>query len=158
MSTVTSNALARRVHHYRYACQLDCWIDDAERIVMRPLGVGALEVPATLGDLLCHRLQILSPGCPVVIHNNQRMTILTRPESHDPALDDALLPLRACLLKSTDLVVLPSPATEASGFRRWASAPRDSFRPTTETVIRIADNITGRGRLAMRYGRGGGFQ
>ncbi|MBF6064706.1 hypothetical protein IU500_24720 [Nocardia terpenica] len=158
MYAVTTDNLADRVLHYRYVHELNCWVDDAERIVMHPVEVGALEVPATLGEPLCRRLQDLFPGCPIIGHNNQRMTILTRPEAHESGLDDVLLSLGAALVESTALVVLPSPATEASGYRWWASTPRDAFRPRLETVIRVADQISGRGCLVMRYGRGGGFR
>ncbi|MEG8181921.1 hypothetical protein GZH49_25830 [Nocardia terpenica] len=158
MYTATTDDLSERVRHYRNVYELNCWADDAERIVMHPVDVGALEVPATLGESLCRRLQDLIQGCPVIGHSNQRMTILTRPEAHESGLDDVLLSLRATLVESTALVVLPSPATEASGYRRWASTPRNAFRPRLETVIRLADQISGRGCLVMGYGRGGGIR
>ncbi|QIS21384.1 hypothetical protein [Nocardia terpenica] len=113
-------------------------------------------MPSPLGEGVHNRLREIGTSCPIFAHDRGMWTFLTqRRIGADPIVDAMLLGLGARIESYGQEIVLPSPLTEKDGVRQWVSVPYDQFRPSMDTVVYVADYVSGRRCLAMRHGRGG---
>ncbi|MCX4096282.1 hypothetical protein [Nocardia sp. alder85J] len=140
MTTFTGQTVADRVlmqaHHYRTNGRLYCRIDSTNsRILLRATDVGAVTMPAVVGELVRARFRSYAAG-PIFAHG-ERWTFLTLPHRLDSDLGTvaALNSHNAQIVPNGATLLLPSPGDPFSDCRRWIVAPQDALRPTMHTVI-----------------------
>ncbi|WP_454194912.1 DNA-directed RNA polymerase subunit beta [Nocardia sp. Marseille-Q1738] len=139
-TVVLADTPVSRCRFYQRVCGLPARIDpQMGRIFVLSGSVGAITMPAQLGALVKNHLNRAAPAGPIVSHpRSKRWTFLIRPDVHDEMpLFTELFRLNATLSPIGAQIALPSPVDEAGavGFRLWAQAPRDSYRPSGLAVI-----------------------
>lgn len=112
-------------------------VSGSGRIVLCPLPawLGAVVMPERLGAKVIERFASSECSGPVIAHpHSGRMTFLTGP----PAEDEHRFGRRLLSLNTgvgASCVVLPSPADERTGFRRWVSPPCRGYVPPMPAVL-----------------------
>ncbi|MEV6138186.1 hypothetical protein AB0L63_19400 [Nocardia sp. NPDC051990] len=122
---------------YRHVCGLDAFVrDGVGPIFMRVGGVGAVRMPAPLGQRVHDRL--VGPG-PVVIEidgaSRACWTMLTGAVGHhlwDVATFGMLSAVETRLVPDGYEIRLPTPR---DGRFRWLVMPKDGYRPSPDHVI-----------------------
>ncbi|MBF6135801.1 hypothetical protein IU501_22680 [Nocardia otitidiscaviarum] len=107
------------------------------RIMLEVGAVGAVTMPAELGHRVRARLRARCG--PVIAHpRSARWTFLTGPTDNS-YLDMTLVAdlFRDCagVALPGSRIVLPSPADERGGYRRWVCPPEGDFRPELAEVL-----------------------
>ncbi|MEU2089836.1 DNA-directed RNA polymerase subunit beta [Nocardia beijingensis] len=137
-----SDPTLTRCLRYRHVYGLPCYVhEETRRITLRAGAVGAVTVPEQLGRMVHTDLARQYLLGPVIAHGSGRWTILVRPDDTHQLADDtgifiALLRASATIVPDGGEILLPSPTDERTGYRWWAVAPRDTFRPHITTVVR----------------------
>ncbi|MEV6320893.1 DNA-directed RNA polymerase subunit beta [Nocardia sp. NPDC051787] len=139
-TVVLADTPVSRCQFYQRVCGLPARIDpQMGRIFVLSGSVGAITVPAQLGALVKNHLNQAAPAGPIISHpRSKRWTFLIRPDVRDEMpLFTELFRLNATLSPIGAQIALPSPADDAGavGFRLWAQAPRDSYRPSGLAAI-----------------------
>ncbi|WP_327115408.1 DNA-directed RNA polymerase subunit beta [Nocardia sp. NBC_01730] len=148
----TPDPTLARCLHYRHVGGLPCFVHtETRRITMRAGDIAAVTVPERLGRIVHKDLANEYLLGPVIAHGSRRWTILARPDdTNSIALDSdifvALLRAAATIVPDGGEIVLPSPADETTGYRRWVVAPRDAFRPHISTVVQSIITCAGTGQ------------
>ncbi|WP_280387712.1 hypothetical protein [Nocardia wallacei] len=140
--------IEKRIAQYNAAFGIPCRIDHGGRIVMRLTDIGAVKMPVALGEATRDRMRVLGIGCQIV-GEADAWTFLVRPYriDADPVLGAIALGLGIEAIRCGEAIRLPSPGDQSC---RWVAGPRDAFRPSVETVLHVADLISGT-RPAMRF-------
>ncbi len=123
--------------YYRHVCGLDAFVrDGVGAIFVRVGGVGAVRMPAPLGQRVHDRL--VQPG-PIVIESDDASrtwwTVLTSAVGHhlsDVATFGMLAAAEARLVQYGYEIRLPTPR---DGRFRWLVMPKDAYRPPPDRVI-----------------------
>lgn len=142
--TAAQEALAR-CRRYRKEHGLYGVVDPALGRIMLEVGaVGAVTMPADLGTRVRDHLRGRARCGPVIAHpRSGRWTFLTGP-TDDSYLDTALFAdlFRDCagVALPGSHIVLPSPADEHTGYRRWICPPEKDFRPELAEVVSATRN------------------
>lgn len=152
MTTSVTDDAESRVRLYQDLFHIDCW-NTYGHIVVRAIDIGAVTAPIVLGRSVRTRLRELRLPCPIIEHDSNRWTFLTRTVTGAEQFSAVLLALDASIVDYGAAILLPSPMSEASRRRCWVDTPAGSARPETEAIVRIVDHISGRRALAMRSGR-----
>lgn len=144
-----------RCHFYRRVCDLPANIDPPQlgRIVMKVGHVGALTMPAHLGQSVKVRMQQAGSDLgPVVSHpRRNRWTFLIRPDIPDDVrLFAEMYRLDVSVVRTGGTVALPSPADKGAQFRRWIEPPCCTFRPSGLAVVDTIRACSGRYRPVRR--------
>ncbi|MET7991760.1 hypothetical protein ABZU76_12695 [Amycolatopsis sp. NPDC005232] len=131
---------ARRCEYYRLQCGLPVRLVEDNRIVLRLGGaLGAVTMPAELGDDVGRSLLLRSAAAPAIVHpGGKRWTFLTGPGSATLDHVQALVPLGLSVVGDGAWVVLPSPETEALGMWVWARGSAWTEPPAQATVLATA--------------------
>ena len=135
----TVESATDRCRRYLRVHQLPAVIEaESQRIVFRVDWVGAICMPAELGDQVRDALGVMRG--PVVVHPRaNRYTFLTGPHHTRVEVDLDIFPrmfrVFAAVVPQGGTVVLPSPADEANGFRAWIDPPEGTFLPPQHVVI-----------------------
>ncbi|MFG1791567.1 DNA-directed RNA polymerase subunit beta [Nocardia sp. NPDC049149] len=131
-----------RCSYYREMCGLPAKIDPPTlgRITFRAGSIGALTMPAPLGDTV--RMHMLSHGSTVgpIIANlgSNRWTYLIRPDLPDTDVRLSFELERADVtVVRTGSIVLPSPTAESWAQRRWIRLPHNSVRSSGLRVVEV---------------------
>ncbi|MEV6770851.1 hypothetical protein AB0N05_19735 [Nocardia sp. NPDC051030] len=137
--TATQEALAR-CRRYRKEHGLYGIVDSALGRIMLEIGaVGAVTMPADLGARVRDRLLVRQHCGPVIAHpRSGRWTFLTGPNDNsylDAALFADMFRDCAAVALPGSHIVLPSPADEHNGYRRWIRPPEGDFRPELTEVV-----------------------
>ncbi|MGW4768662.1 DNA-directed RNA polymerase subunit beta [Nocardia sp. NPDC004278] len=145
-----------RCHFYRRVCDLPANIDPPQlgRIVMKVEHVGALTMPAHLGQSVkFHMQQQGSDLGPVSSHpRRNRWTFLIRPDiPDDVGLFTEMYRLDVSVVRAGGTIALPSPADKGAQFRRWIEPPRCTFRPSGLAVVDAIRASSGRYRPVRRW-------
>ncbi|WP_330229862.1 DNA-directed RNA polymerase subunit beta [Nocardia sp. NBC_00508] len=108
------------------------------RIVVRADRVGAITMPARLGQEVKALMQVRRSGLgPIISHpRSRRWTYLVRPDLPDEVrLFAELFRLDVSIARGGAQIALPSPADRPPCFRVWVEPPRDTFRPSGAIVV-----------------------
>ncbi|MFD6155454.1 hypothetical protein ACFWF7_12555 [Nocardia sp. NPDC060256] len=140
--TTMQDAIAR-CRRYRKDHGLYGVVDPALGRIMLEVGaVGAVVMPAALGRRVRARLIEEAPedrAGPIVGHpRSDRWTFLTGPTDNsylDTELFADLFRVCASVALPGSNIVLPSPADEGSGYRKWIAPPESDFRPEMGDVL-----------------------
>ncbi|WP_225725513.1 DNA-directed RNA polymerase subunit beta [Nocardia sp. JCM 34519.1] len=135
-----SDTTRSRCAYYRNICGIPAGIDaEFDRIIVRAGVVGAIAMPAELGtrvqDAMRHNRRTLGP---IVSHSKSgRWTFLVRPDlsTEDIRLFAETFRINVSVAPVGGEIVLPSPADDLSGRRRWVVPPLDTFRPSGAIVM-----------------------
>ncbi|GAB4590320.1 hypothetical protein [Nocardia sp. IFM 10818] len=134
--SLSCDTVTSRCQYYRDVLRLPAAVSPCgNRIVMRSDLVSGLVLPYPLAERACECLAEREALGPVVGHMRAgRATILTCwSEGSEFAENPALLRLNVtCAVKS---IVLPTPADEQSGYRRWIVQPHSTFLPSMHTAV-----------------------
>lgn len=129
-----------RCAFYRIICGLDARVQsDFERIVVTVGGdLGAVSAPTELAART--KVQLLRGGVrigPIVSHlRSSQWTFLVCPHTTiDKALHATLFRERVSVCAAGSQVALPAPVRRHLGFRCWAVAPTDTYRPASTVVV-----------------------
>lgn len=142
----TSEDAVTRVHYYRNVCGIPCGPHgDSDRITLHIRDIGALSMPASLGERTHDRMLLAGVSGPIFSHDIDRWTFLTGPHQlgGEMTLVARLNALNVQIVPIGAEVLLPSPADEVSRRRRWIAKPRDMFRPSIGTVLNALGHVTG---------------
>jgi hypothetical protein len=141
----TDESAVTRAHYYSDVCGIPCGPPgEADRIILHAWDVGALAMPSALGERVHDRMRLVGASGPIFSHDTDRWTFLTRPHrlGGDLGLAARLNRFNAQLVPSGAEILLPSPADEDMGRRRWVVQPGDMFRPLMETLMSALGNAT----------------
>lgn len=136
-----AESTTQRCQRYRRELQLHAEIlpDSRTRIVVQTDPISAVMMPSRLGAQCAELLAEGGPLGPVIEHpGSSRWTFLT--DGHYPEGLSADM-LRWNIGIASKYIVLPSPADEQRGFRRWIHEPRTGFRPSTREILRTVPRI-----------------
>ncbi|WP_328438325.1 DNA-directed RNA polymerase subunit beta [Nocardia puris] len=127
-----------RCDFYRAVCDLPAVIDASGRISFSTGMVGALRMPADLGQRVKAGLdrQKLGGG-PVISHpRSHTWLFLVRPDiPESPDDEPSLWRNHVHVIRRGGSVALPGPSESRSQYRAWISAPRSAFRPSGLVVL-----------------------
>ncbi|MFI5780306.1 hypothetical protein [Nocardia sp. NPDC051570] len=149
MTAEAPDGITERVRYYRTICGLPCGPHaNSGRIILRTWDIGAITLPMPLGEGVHEHLVAANTPGPVIGHDNDRWTLLTRPHrlDGDMMLAARLHAINAHLVPCGATVLLPGPDDEAARRMRWILKPRDMFRPAMETVLAALDYVVEAGR------------
>ncbi|MTE11892.1 hypothetical protein [Nocardia aurantiaca] len=137
--TATQEALAR-CRRYRKDHGLYGVVDSALGRIMLEVGaVGAVTMPANLGQRVRDRLMARHRCGPIIAHpRSGRWTFLTGPTDdsyHDTALFSDLFRDCVSVALPGSNIVLPSPSDEHSAYRAWTHPPEGDYRPELAEVL-----------------------
>ncbi|MFI9506302.1 DNA-directed RNA polymerase subunit beta [Nocardia sp. NPDC052566] len=128
-----------RCAFYRHTCGLPAGIHpEIGRIVVKAGAVGAITMPATLGqrvrDDLLHKRIALGP---IISHaRSGRWTFLVRPDVRDDVqVFGELFRLNVSIVPIGGEIALPSPDDARTGYRQWVVPPRDNARPSGLDIV-----------------------
>lgn len=118
-----------------------------KRIIVNSILVSGLVLPSPMADQLADVLNSRDQLGPVIAHpGSARSTVLAGP-SDGPEPDATCVPEPDATAEALSLlnaavvigeIVLPSPADELRGYRRWSVVPRTNFLPSLREVIAAA--------------------
>lgn len=151
-----------RCEYYRRALHLPAMLSSCgNRIVVRSDLVSGLVIPLWLAGPTCEYLAERDVLGPVVGHIQAgRATILTCGSEGSEFAEDAGL-LRLNVTGAVKSIVLPTPADEQSGYRRWIVQPHSTFLPSMHTAVAaVLEAATGWPRRGpdIPPAHGGSFQ
>ncbi|GGK54438.1 hypothetical protein [Nocardia camponoti] len=138
--SATQDALAR-CRHYRKSNGLYGVVDSNLGRIMLEIGaVGAVVMPATLGERVRGLLTSRGQRCgPVIAHpRSGRWTFLTGPTDNsylDTVLFAEFFRVCASVALPGSEIVLPSPADERTRYRVWVNEPVGDYRPDFAQVV-----------------------
>ncbi|WP_063043230.1 hypothetical protein [Nocardia pseudovaccinii] len=131
----SAETTAQRCRHYQRDLGLPAVImpDTETRIIVQTGPVSAVVMPSRLATEVIAEQQ--GPLGPVIEHPaSRRWAFLTGPSGPCPeSLTPALL--RWNIGVASNYIVLPSPADERRGFRRWIHEPHNRFRPSMREIL-----------------------
>ncbi|QIS22897.1 hypothetical protein [Nocardia terpenica] len=148
--------IGERARFYRNICGLPCRADaNSGRIVLQAGDIGAVTLPMSLGEQVHGRLTAAGAAGPVIGHDTDRWTLLTRPHGYggDIVLAAELNAFNVQLVPPGATVLLPSTLDDPSGRIRWVAPPRDDFRPAMDAVLDTLDYVLDvrRDRMRLAY-------
>ncbi|MET7770436.1 hypothetical protein [Nocardia sp. NPDC005366] len=137
--TAIQDAFAR-CRRYRKEHRLYGVVDASLGRIMLEVGaVGAVVMPASLGEHVRDLIGARGPLGPIIAHpRSGRWTFLTGPTDNsylDIALFSDLFRVCASVAQPGSRIVLPSPSDEHGGYRCWVAAPQRDYRPGLAEVV-----------------------
>ncbi|MFB8279560.1 DNA-directed RNA polymerase subunit beta [Nocardia colli] len=138
-----------RCRYYRDVCDLPATVTPPDRILLSAGSVGAITMPARLGDRVRTRLLWSgSPTSPIALHpRSKRWTFLVRPDvpTDDTPLFRELFRLDVHIVPQGASIALPAPTDSSRDIRHWVTPPRGTFRPSGFAVIEAISSLAATG-------------